>query len=133
MLNVVNSVCHLILKYINLAFSFENHIWFNDTVYCVESVQIRSFSCLYFPAVRLRGTPYLYVFSPNAGKYGPGKTAYFDTFHAVVRSFGMFRYILFYQFFILYKDIFCRRSWIWCSISKTRNIFRNILGSICWQ
>ena len=24
-----------------------------------------------------------YLFSPNAGKYGPGKTPYLDTFHAV--------------------------------------------------
>ena len=28
--------------------------------------------------------PYLSVFSPNVGKYGPGKTLYLDTFHAVV-------------------------------------------------
>ena len=27
---------------------------------------------------------YLSVFSPNAGKYGPEKTAYLDTFHAVL-------------------------------------------------
>ena len=30
-----------------------------------------------------RGTEYLSVFSPNAGKYGPEKTPYLDTFHAV--------------------------------------------------
>ena len=30
------------------------------------------FSGLYFP-----------VFSPNTGKYGPGKTPHLDTFHAV--------------------------------------------------
>ena len=29
-------------------------------------------------------TPYLSVFSPNAGKYGPEKTRYLDTFHAVI-------------------------------------------------
>ena len=28
-------------------------------------------------------TPYLSVFSPNAGEYGPEKTPYLDTFHAV--------------------------------------------------
>ena len=28
-------------------------------------------------------TKYLSVFSPNAGKYGPEKTPYLDTFHAV--------------------------------------------------
>ena len=30
-----------------------------------------------------RDTPYLSVFSPNVGKYGPEKTPYSDTFHAV--------------------------------------------------
>ena len=31
-------------------------------------------------------TPYLSVFSPNARKYGPQKTLYLDTFHAVIWS-----------------------------------------------
>ena len=30
-----------------------------------------------------RDTEYLSIFSPNAGKYGPEKTPYLDTFHAV--------------------------------------------------
>ena len=30
-----------------------------------------------------RDTPYLSVFSSNTGKYGPEKTPYLDTFHAV--------------------------------------------------
>ena len=30
-----------------------------------------------------RDTKYLFVFSPNAGKYGPEKTPYLDTFHTV--------------------------------------------------
>ena len=35
-----------------------------------------------------RDTPYLSVFSPNAGKYGPEITPYLDTFHTVCfRSF----------------------------------------------
>ena len=28
--------------------------------------------------------PYFPVFSSNIGKYGPGKTSYLDTFHAVI-------------------------------------------------
>ena len=32
----------------------------------------------------LRDTEYLSVFSPNAGKYGPEKTPYLDTFHVVL-------------------------------------------------
>ena len=31
----------------------------------------------------LSDTPYLSVFSPNVGKYGPEKALYLDTFHAV--------------------------------------------------
>ena len=31
-----------------------------------------------------RDAPYFSVFSPNAGKYGPEKTRYFDTFHAAL-------------------------------------------------
>ena len=31
-----------------------------------------------------RDTPHFSVFSPNAGKYGPEKTPYLDTFHAVI-------------------------------------------------
>ena len=31
----------------------------------------------------VRDTPYLSVFSPNAGKYGPEKSPYLDIFHAV--------------------------------------------------
>ena len=29
--------------------------------------------------------PYFPVFSPNTRKYGPGKTPYLDTFHAVCK------------------------------------------------
>ena len=39
------------------------------------------FSGPYFPAFV---SPYLSVFSPNAGKHGPEKTSYLDTFHAVM-------------------------------------------------
>ena len=38
----------------------------------------------YFPAFGLNTERYdLFVFSRNAGKYGPGKTPYLDTFHTV--------------------------------------------------
>ena len=47
-------------------------------LHSVKSVQIRSFSGLYFPAFRLNTKRYLYlsVFSPNVGKYGPEKTPF---------------------------------------------------------
>ena len=40
------------------------------------------FSGPYFYAFGLN-TPYLSVFSPNAGKYGPEEIPHLDTFHAV--------------------------------------------------
>ena len=57
---------------------------FVNKFYCMESVHIRSFSGQYFPAFGLNTdlSPYLSVFSPNAGKYGPEKPNT-DTFHAV--------------------------------------------------
>ena len=55
---------------------------------CVKNVQIRSFFWSVFSAFGLnrRDTPYLSVFNLNAGKYGPEKTPYLDTFHAVHAS-----------------------------------------------
>ena len=43
------------------------------------------FSGPYFPTfvLKRRDMEYLFVFSPNAGKYGPEKTPYLDTFHLV--------------------------------------------------
>ena len=43
------------------------------------------FSDPYIPAFGLntRDTKYLFIFNPNVGKYGPEKTPYLDTFHAV--------------------------------------------------
>ena len=56
----------------------------------MKSVQIRSFSGLYFPAFGLNTASYSVNFRiQNAGKYGPEKTLYRDTFHVVfVLSFA---------------------------------------------
>ena len=37
----------------------------------------------YVKSVQIRSV-FWSVFSPNAGKYGPGKTPYLDTFHAAI-------------------------------------------------
>ena len=76
-----------------------NKYCYKDLLHCVKSVQIRSFFWSVFSriqteyrkirsislySVRMReNTEYLSVFTPNAGKYGPKKTPYLDTFHAV--------------------------------------------------
>ena len=60
--------------------------------HCVKSVQIQSFFWSLFPAFVLN-TEYLSVFSPNAGKYGPEKTPYLDTFNAV-EDFQIWKNIL---------------------------------------
>ena len=53
-------------------------------IHCVKSVQTRSFLWSLFSCIR---TEYVEntkkIFSPNTGKYGPEKTPYLDTFHAV--------------------------------------------------
>ena len=57
----------------------------------MKSAQIQSFFWSVFSRIWTeygeilrRDTEYLSVFSPNAGKYGPEKTLYLDTFHTVV-------------------------------------------------
>ena len=77
----------------------ENVVWIATAKYihCVKSVQIRIFflreKCpnTEFFLVRIfphldwirKDTEYLSVFSPNTGKYGPGKTPYLDTSDSV--------------------------------------------------
>ena len=53
-------------------------------VHCVKSVQIRSYFWSVFSCIRIEYGPYLSVFSPNTGKYGPEITPHLDTFPAVV-------------------------------------------------
>ena len=57
------------------------------TIHCMKSVQIRSFFRSVFSRIRTEYGEIRYLsvlFSPNAGKYGPEKTPYLDTFHAVI-------------------------------------------------
>ena len=60
-------------------YPFVNMSDLNGCFHCVKSVRIRSFSGLYFPAFG----QYTKIYCPNAGKYGPEKISYLDTFHAV--------------------------------------------------
>ena len=56
---------------------------------CVKRVQIWSLFWSVFSRIwtRIRkDTEYLSVFSPNAGKYGPEKTPYLDTFHTTLAN-----------------------------------------------
>ena len=55
-----------------------------------------AFSGPYFSAFGLN-TEYLSVFSVNAGKYGPEKTPYLDTFHVVL--VGGYGYMYFAQYY----------------------------------
>ena len=54
----------------------------------MKSVQIPNFFDTYFSVSGLNTNIYEVdlLFSPNTGKYGPEKTPYLDTFHAVVIS-----------------------------------------------
>ena len=61
---------------------------------CVKMVQIRSCFWSVFPRIRTEygEIRHLSVFSPSAGKYGPEKTPYLDTFHAVLHFLLKFNY-----------------------------------------
>ena len=39
---------------------------------------------IYYLVRRYEGTKYLSLFNPNVGKYGPEKTPYLDTLHAMI-------------------------------------------------
>ena len=58
----------------------------DDAALCEKLPDTEFFLVRIFPhSDRIRrDTKYLSVFSPNAGKYGPEKTSYLDTFHAVL-------------------------------------------------
>ena len=65
-------------------------------IHCLKSVQIRSFFWSVFSRIQTEYV-YLSVFSLNAGKNGPEKTAYLDTFHVVIvykRSHGSWHQIV---------------------------------------
>ena len=59
------------LKFIGEKLANSKYGWSRYSKYCEQVTVISG------------DTPYLSVFSPNAGKYGPEKTPYLDIFHAV--------------------------------------------------
>ena len=56
---------------------------FDSNLYYVKSVQIWNLLWSVFSCIRSKCGDFS-VFSPNTGKYGPEKTPYLDTFHAVL-------------------------------------------------
>ena len=55
-------------------------------IHCVKSIQTRSFFWSIFSRIRTE-YGYLFVFGPNARKWGPEKAPHLDTFHAVIEDF----------------------------------------------
>ena len=86
---ILNSVILYALYYIMLYYITYYIILYY--IHCVKSVQIRSIFWSVFSHIRTE-------FSPNAGKYGPEKTLYLDTFHAVIILY----YIITLYYIILY-------------------------------
>ena len=83
-MNVLNNTLniqkyHKLLRnaYIKISTSLTTELS-KTSLKCIEtnngkSIQIQSYFCVYFPIFGLN-TEIYYVFSPNTGKYGPGKT-----------------------------------------------------------
>ena len=97
--NLQEKICCIFSEHLFLRTILTDCIWVIPSfslIHCVKSVQIRNFFWSVFPAFGQNTerytpylsvfTPYLSVFSPNARKYGPEKTPYLDTFHAVISS-----------------------------------------------
>ena len=82
------TLCILVFK-LNSVWSIASWLYSNpSTTWKVSKYGV--FSGPYFPAFGLNTE--IYLFSRNAGKYGPEKTPYLDTFHAVK---GKVIYLLF--------------------------------------
>ena len=57
-----------------------------------------SYSAWIVSKYRVFSSPYLPVFSPKTGKYGPEKTLYLDTFHAVLVAVAATTFIILWDF-----------------------------------
>ena len=94
----------------------------------MKSLRILNFSSPYFPAFGLNAG-YLSVFSPNAGKLGPDKTPYLDTFHAVSVLVIQYENVglqcntaqkmkFFIKDFFSKSDQICKKLQIWSQLLK---------------
>ena len=89
--------------------SHDNHDPHSDISelnHCVKSGQIRSFFWSVFSRIRTEYGEILSVFTQNAGKDGPVKTSYLDTFHADLRPATILRKILAQVFSCEFCEIF---------------------------
>ena len=90
----------------------------------MKSVQMRSFFWYVFSHIRN-----LSVFSANAGKYGPKKYPYWDTFHAVkIKSFTLEFFhslFIFTRFFILFISSVFLSTYILSTLFCTPSISLN--------
>ena len=78
-----------------------------------------------------RDNSYLSVFSSNVGKYGPEKTPYLDTFHAMVGTFiRLFRWKLTQKCLMLLSSIEMFRSpitWIFSNFEVRKSLLLPLL------
>ena len=73
------------LKNLSLSYIFLTVTIFQCCDHCVKCPDTEFFQVRVFPHPEWirTDTSYLFVFSPNAGKYGPEKALHLDTFHVV--------------------------------------------------
>ena len=78
-------------------------------------------------------TKYLFVFSPNAGKYGPEKTPYLDTFHAVVIKLMRMRKLTLEGKITIFKSLAISEIVHLAIITKVPNIVIEKLKNFLWD
>ena len=99
----------------------------------MKCVQIRSFFWSVFSHIwaEHREIQYLFVFRPNVWKYGPEKTLYLDTFHAV----AAFILAIFFTLGVVEKSsvLFCNNRSYFCFSFESKFILTSIYKSISWS
>ena len=106
----------------NAYFFYESGLaWVSTAIimHQVKSVQIRSYFWSVFSCIRTEYGPYLSVFSPNTGKYGPEITPYLNTFHAVLISIWLF----FIEMVPLSRPLFIWQIWWKKTLQGLANLF----------
>ena len=117
------------------------HRKYLDRLHSLKSVSIRSFFCPVFSCIRIKYRYFLYVFSPNTGKYEPEKTPYLETFHAVqiFCKFLLIFILLEQQIILRTRNIFYKKILLvvhpsmYVTFSIRPSVSQSVLFSVMWS
>ena len=93
------------------------HRKYLDRLHSLKSVSIRSFFCPVFSCIRIKYRYFLYVFSPNTGKYEPKKLRIWKLFTQCrfFVNFCWFSYYLSNRLSFVRGIFFIKKYFSWCT------------------